>query len=1314
MKSSFNEILSDACEKSGRALKISGENLEAALAGAAFDRDTGCLDIELNMNFIMPHDIYREMRRRISECLEFVKSEKFTARYSCGEMDRAFLISQYMPYVKDRLPDIKQLLNTVDVTDPENVRIGGHTVTFKVVGESTVSELEKKNAGAEIAGIFREKFGIETEVRFCNNEQKCDEREKNRAEKSAEEMKQAALEAQKAAQAAKVRRQNEPQYDNVQGGFQGGAYGGNPSGGAYGGRPRRRRNKYEGPVRGNVVLGREIQAAPTDIKNISDDGSETVICGTVFDMDSKTTKNGRIIRTFDVTDKTDSVRVKCFVSQQKSDDIDEHIKNGKCVRFAGHTEYDTFEKMLILMADSIELAEKREREDTCPPDRKRVELHAHTKMSTVDAVMDVKDLINTAKRWGHKAVAVTDHGLVQAFPDAAEAAGDDIKVLYGCEGYLVNAEEKADGSTDYKSMPSYHIILIAKNQTGLKNLYRLVSCSYIDYFYKRPRMPRKKIEEFREGLIIGSACEAGELFTALMNGVSEEELEKVASFYDYLEIQPRTNNLFMIDNQRPKYKNVHSVEDILDLNKRVAALGEKMGKPVVATSDAHYLDPEDYIYRNIILAAHHFKDIPEEPRIWLRTTDEMLDEFSYLGREKAEEVVIDNPQKIADMVGEVHPISDEKCPPEIPGAEEKLRTHCYETAHSIYGDPLPKIVEDRLEKELGSIIKNGYAVMYVIADMLVRRSIKRGYLVGSRGSVGSSLAATMDGITEVNPLPPHYVCPECGHSEFVLDGGYDCGVDMPDKVCPECGTKYKKDGFNIPFETFLGFEGDKEPDIDLNFAGDDRKQIWNPDETEPHISSAQKEAHMDVGRIFGKDNIFKAGTIGTIQEKTAFGYVKNYFEERGRVVSPVEMKRLAMGCTGVHKSNGQHPGGIVVLPKGHEIEEFCPIMYPSSSTNKSDKNRDDEDGVKVTTHFDYHKIDKNLLKLDILGHDIPSMIRQLQDMTGVAPGDISFSDPKVNSLFLGTDALDIKIPDYKQRHGTFGIPEFGTSFTRQMLDDTQPKKFSALVRIAGFSHGTDVWLNNAQEFIRSGQATMDDAIATRDDIMNYLIGKGLPKKESFQIMEKVRKGKGLTEEREALMREHDVPEWYIESCKRIKYMFPKAHAVAYVMMSYRIAYFKVYYPAEFYAVHFTTKIDSFNADVILGGIQAVTDRMDSINRMGRDASQKDKDEYLVYEVAYEMYARGYEFLPVEFGRSRGTDFTVEDGKVRLPFRALEGMGITAAMSIEEEYRKREFSSVEDLMMRTGINSSNAETLKKHGVLDGIPESDQMSLFDFVS
>ena len=929
------------------------------------------------------------------------------------------------------------------------------------------------------------------------------------------------------------------------------------------------------------------------------------------------------------------------------------------------------------MADSIEKVEKKERVDTYP--EKRVELHAHTKMSAMDGLNDVNQMIKTAEKWGHKAVAITDHGVVQAFPDASHA-GKDIKILYGCEGYLLEDRDliNEDGSINYKGRGTNHVIIFAKNSQGMRNLYKLVSLSHLNYFYKKPRIPKSVLTKYREGLIVGSACEAGEIYRAVLKNESDEEIERLVNFYDYLEIQPIVNNKFLIE-----AGTVKNEDELRENNKKIVALGDKYGKPVVATCDSHYFDAEEALYRRIIMAGQGFKDVEGDEGLYFRTTDEMMEEFKYLGEDIAYKVVIENPNMIADMIERMMPVPEGKFPPKIAGAEEDLRKACEQKAASMYGSPLPEEIRVRLDKELNSIIDNGYAVMYRSAELLVKKSLSDGYLVGSRGSVGSSFAATMSGITEVNPLPPHYLCPNCKNLEWGDNELYDCGVDMPDKICPKCGTPYSKEGFTIPFETFLGFEANKEPDIDLNFAGE-----------------YQGTAQRYVEEIFGKENVYKAGTISAVKAKIAYGYVARYFEEREINVNKFEVDRLTDCCTGVKKTSGQHPGGIIIVPDGHEIYEFCPVQHPANDV-KSDV---------ITTHFDYHSIDKNLLKLDILGHDAPSMIRQLQDMTGVDPTKVPIKDDKVMSIFKGTEGLDIKDPEYRFKHGSYGIPEFGTKFVRQMLDDTKPEAFADLVRISGFSHGTDVWLNNAQELIVSGTATMKDAISTRDDIMNYLRLKGVPNKDAFTIMEKVRKGKGLTEEQEVIMRENNVPEWYIESCKKIKYMFPRAHAVAYVMMSNRIAYYKVYYPVAFYSVYFTAKVAYFDEKIILKGRDAILDRMDEIIKKGKDASKKEEDELPVLEVAYEMCARGYEFAPARLGISDSMRFLAHEGKVLLPFVAITGVGEGAAKMFAEEYKNRPYETVEDVSDRGKVNKSAIDELRQHGVLDGLPETAQISLF----
>ena len=1036
------------------------------------------------------------------------------------------------------------------------------------------------------------------------------------------------------------------------------------------------RNKYV-PVKGNVVMGKAVTGEPVEIGQVDSESGSVVIRGEVFRKDCRTISEEKKLASIFVTDKRTSICVKAFVLNQKWDDFQTHLPAGTAVKIAGKAQWDRFDNAVTIMADSIELTENIRREDTYP--QKRVELHCHTKMSAMDGMNEAANIVKTAEKWGHRAVAITDHGVVQAFPEASHAAGD-IKVLYGCEGYLVDDTGliSEDGTIDYKSRKTNHIIIFARNRQGLLNLYKLVSLSHLKYFYKRPRIPRSVLMAHREGLILGSACEAGELYGAVRRGASDEELEKIAEFYDYLEIQPLINNRFMINDGI-----VENQEVLKDFNRRIVALGEKTGKPVVATCDAHYFDEEEALYRQILMAGQGYKDAESSEGLYFRTTNEMMEEFAYLGEETAYKVVIENTNLIADMIEPLMPVPKGKFPPKIDGAEDYLRKVCRERSTAMYGDPLPDVIQERLDKELNSIIDNGYAVMYRSAEILVQKSLSEGYLVGSRGSVGSSFAATMSGITEVNPLPAHYLCPSCKNIEWGDSTQYDCGIDMPDKVCPVCGTPYNKEGFTIPFETFLGFEANKEPDIDLNFAGE-----------------YQGKAQKYVEDIFGAENVYKAGTIGTIKGNTAYGYVAKYFDEKGKSANKAEMDRLTECCEGVKRTTGQHPGGVIIVPRGHDINEFCPVQHPANDV-KSDI---------ITTHFDYHSIDQNLLKLDILGHDAPSMIRQLQDMTGVDPLKVPIKDEKVMTIFNGTEGLDIKDPDYKFTHGSYAIHEFGTQFVRQMLDDIKPTSIEELVRISGLSHGTDVWLGNAKDLIVNGVTTMKEAIATRDDIMNYLRKHGVPNGDAFTIMEKVRKGKGLTEEQEALMVEHDIPDWYIESCKKIKYMFPRAHAVAYVLMSMREAYYKVYYPAEFYAVYFTTKVANFDEKVILKGQQAVWDRMTEIEQMGKDASKKEEADITVLEVAYEMYARGYEFAPARLGESDATKFRVNNGRVQLPFVAISGMGEGAATAFAKGYEERPYETVEDIMDRGKVNKTVVEELRAHGVLEGLPETAQISFF----
>ena len=1208
------------------------------------------------------------------------------------------------------------------------------------------------------------------------------------------------------------------------------------------------------------------------IADLSPEQNEIILKGKVSNYENRETKNGGFLISFDMYDGTSSINVKAFLKANEFGEVNPKMKSVKAVRIVGTYEYNNFSKEFGVIANSIEESNFEEAKRMDNAEEKRVELHLHTQMSQMDAVTSATDLIKCAIRWGHKAIAITDHGVAQSFPEAKKAAKDsDIKVIYGVEAYLApdnvtsvydakdqkiddvtycvldiettgisrytekitefgimkvkngevidtfecfvnpekpipqrvvevtnitddmvkdaetidkvmpkviefvgdgiivahnanfdvgfikyNAEklglefsntyidtlalakelfpdfkryklgiiaEKlgikvdvahralADVETlvavfnvmlqnlrekeifdlkdldqmlskdvNYKTLPTYHAIVLAKNKIGLKNLYKLISFSHVNYFYKKPRMLKSLLAKYSEGLIIGSACEQGELFRAIVDGKPDDEIEAIAEFYDYLEIQPLGNNMFMVKNGT-----VPSVDTLMDFNRKIVALGEKLDKPVVATCDVHFMNPEDEIYRRILQAGQGYEDADDQPPLYYRTTEEMLKEFQYLGKEKAYEVVVTNTNKIADMCEKIDPIADYKAAPHIDGCEDTIRNITMKRATELYGNPLPEIVEQRVNKELDSIIKNGFSVMYIIAQKLVHKSNEDGYLVGSRGSVGSSFVANMTGITEVNSLPPHYRCPNCKYSDFA-DYGVKNGFDLPDKVCPKCGAKLDKDGMDIPFETFLGCDGDKEPDIDLNFSGE-----------------YQAKAHRYTEVIFGKGTTFKAGTIGTIADKTAYGYVKKYYEERHIPINNAETMRLALGCTGVKRTSGQHPGGIIVVPIGYEIYEFCPVQHPA----------DDPDSDIITTHFDYHSIDQNLLKLDILGHDDPTMIRMLQDITGVDPQKIPLDDKETMSIFSSTKALGVTPEQIHSEVGTFGVPEFGTKFVRGMLVDTKPTMFEELLRISGLSHGTDVWLNNAQTLIEDGTIKLEEAICTRDDIMLYLIKKGLPPKPSFKIMESVRKGRGLSEEQEQLMRENNVPDWYIASCKKIKYMFPKAHAAAYVTMAFRIAWFKVHIPLAYYAAFYSIRADEFDSDSMIYGKEKVINKMREIDLQGNNASTKDKNMYSILELVLEMYERGMSFLPIDLYKSDAKKFLIEDGMIRPPLNSVGGLGTVAAENIQ---RAREeggkFMSIEELKLRAGIGKSTVELLKNANCLKGMTESNQMSLFTF--
>lgn len=1229
-----------------------------------------------------------------------------------------------------------------------------------------------------------------------------------------------------------------------------------------------------------ILFGKEFTGTPVKIVDTKIPGESVIAEGNIFNIEPREIKGEKYIVSFDITDKSDSTTVKFFVKRSVFDnELKDKIKKDAYLRVQGEVQFDKYAKEINIMAKAIMTAQAPPpRMDTA--EEKRVELHLHTQMSSMDGVTPVKTYIKRAIEWGHKAIAITDHGVVQAFPDAMNAADkSDLKVIYGVEAYLIDdlgnavfsprgqnlddtyvvfdiettglSKEKemiteigavkvADGkiidrfstfvnpqrpisaeitkltgitddmvkdaptienvlpeflkfcedtvlvahnasfdtgfiriaaeraglgelhhtivdtlelarallpelnkhklnivcehlgvtlnghhravndaeataevfikfldmlaekkiftldeinvlasrTVNYKKLRAYHAIILVKNYTGLRNLYELVSMAHIDYFFRRPRIPKSKFMQMREGLILGSACEAGELYRALLDGEPKQRIEELVHFYDYLEIQPLGNNKFMIDS--PRVENIHSMEDIKNMNRKIVELGETYGKPVVATCDVHFIDPDDAAYRKIIMAAEGFPDADNQPPLYFRTTDEMLAEFDYLGEEKAREVVITNTNLIADQIEKIKPIPDETFPPKIEGADEQLRQICMDKAHSIYGDPLPPLVQERLETELNSIISNGYAVLYIIAQKLVWKSVADGYLVGSRGSVGSSFAANMAGITEVNSLPPHYVCPNCKYSDFDSDlvKSYAMeeasGCDMPDMNCPKCGTLMHKDGHDIPFQTFLGFEGDKEPDIDLNFSGE-----------------YQQTAHAYTEELFGVGHVFKAGTIGTLADKTAYGFVKKYFDEREITAHNAEITRLMNGCTGVKRTTGQHPGGLMVVPSDHNIYEFCPIQRPANDVNST----------VTTTHFDYHSISGRLLKLDLLGHDDPTVIRMLYDLTGVNPQTVPLGDPATMSLFESPEALGVTAEEIGCETGTLGIPEFGTKFVRGMLLDTKPKTFADLLRISGLSHGTDVWLGNAQTLIENGTITLKETISTRDSIMIYLINKGVDKKKSFKIMEKVRKGKGLTDEDIADMKAADVPDWYIESCQKIKYMFPKAHAAAYVMMAFRIAYFKINYPEAYYATYFTVRAcDDFDYSCMCKGMDVAKAAMREIHAKGMEATAKDKAKMTVLELIVEFYARGFKFLPIDLYKSDSRKFIVTEEGLIPPFNSLQGLGTNAAQSIVDGRAAGEFHTIEELKERTSLGRSLIDLLKENGVLNGIPETNQLSLF----
>lgn len=1027
------------------------------------------------------------------------------------------------------------------------------------------------------------------------------------------------------------------------------------------------------PPAEQVIWGRMGKGTVKAINEINQEENRLIVQGYLCNLEIRELRTKRVLVSFDIVDKSDGISCKIFFKDpQEYEAQGKKIQAGLFVQVLGNVAPDKFARDdLVMSVQGIKSIPETKRSDDST--EKRVELHLHTKMSSMDALVNVSEAIKTAARFGHPAVAVTDHGVVQAFPEAYTVASKaGIKLIYGMEGYLIE---------DDNSNKSWHIIILAKNPEGLRNLYRLVSFSHLDHYYKRPRIPRRLLNEYREGLMLGSACEAGELYQAFLDNKSAEEIEAVAAFYDYLEIQPLGNNHFLLRNGT-----LSSEQDLKDINIKICELGEKLGKLVVATCDVHFLNPEDEVFRRILMTGQGYSDADLQPPLYFRTTKEMLEEFAYLGKEKAYEVVVKNTQAIAAGFESFKPIPDELYAPKIDGAEDSVRNMSYEKMKSLYerDGVVPQIVLDRLELELNSIINHGFAVLYLIAHKLVKKSLDDGYLVGSRGSVGSSFVATMMDITEVNPLKPHWRCPDCKYCEFIMDGSYNSGFDLQPKNCPHCGVDMVRDGHDIPFAVFMGFHGDKVPDIDLNFSGD-----------------YQPVAHKYTEELFGKDNVFRAGTISTLADKTAYGFVKKYHEQKNIHVREAKINSLVSGCTGVKRTTGQHPGGVMVVPHDMDVHFFTPLQHPA----------DDRDSGVITTHFDYHSISERLVKLDILGHDDPTVIRMLEDITGINAMKIPVNDPPTMSLFHSCEALGVDPVELNSNVGTFGIPEFGTKFVRQMLEDTKPSKFSELVRVSGFSHGTDVWLNNAQDLIRSGIANVSETISARDDIMVYLIQKELDPSLAFKIMECVRKGRGVDEKQVAEMRAKDVPEWYIESCQKIKYMFPKAHAVAYVLMAYRIAYCKIHYPLAFYAAYFTVRATEFDAELITKGKEILKSNIRLIEQKGNEASNKEKSLLTILEISLEMLLRGFEFLQIDLYHSAANKFMIVDGKILPPLSALQGVGETAAENIVAARAQGEFTSKQELMQRARISKAVVDKLSEYGCLSDLPDTNQISLFE---
>ncbi|MCP8616487.1 PolC-type DNA polymerase III [Salirhabdus salicampi] len=1382
---------------------------------------------------ILPTEVFRIFEAKLKESFLHIATIDFSIHAKNHNIEEEQL-KEYWHYFMKSIPDLSPMYKSV--LERQVPRIQGKQVIIKARNEAEAHAMKKKLD--DVIPYFCRKSGIPTlmvkpEVAQANEEELTRFQEQKKKEDQSFIQKAIKEKEEKARKQAAEGEQT-----------------------------------YEGPF----TYGHQIQDEPVELRMVQDEEKRLTIQGYVFDVDMRLLRSGRHLLIIKLTDYTDSLQIKMFSRGEKDGEMFKQLKKGMWIKAQGNVQTDNFTNELTMNAQSINEVQGTVRKDKAPEGEKRIELHAHTTMSQMDAPVSPSRLIGQAARWGHEAIAITDHAVAQAYPEAF-AAGQkhNIKILYGVEANLVddgvpiaynernrNLEDAAyivfdvettglsaaydtiielaavkvkngeiidrfesfanphhklsettteltgitddmvkdapevvevlekfhawmgddvlvahnasfdmgflneglkkigqpkatnpvidtlelsrflfpelknhrlntlckhlnielvqhhraiydaeatgyllwnllkecfkrditnhkqlndhmgEGNAYQRSRPS-HCILLAQNETGLKNLYKLVSLAHVDYFYRVPRIPRSKLQKHREGIVVGSGCDKGELFETMMQK-SKEEAETVAHFYDYIEIQPPENYMHLIEKEL--VKDEHQLRDILT---NLVELGEKVGKPVVATGNTHYVEPHEKIYRQILIASQSGNPLNRQrvPDVHFRTTDEMLDIFSFLGGEKAKEVVVTNTKKIADMIDEIKPIKEDLYTPNIDGADQEIREMSYNRAKSIYGDPLPEIVEKRLEKELDSIIGHGFAVIYLISQKLVKKSLDDGYLVGSRGSVGSSFVATMTEITEVNPLPPHYVCMDCHYYEFFTDGSVGSGFDLPEKDCPNCSKPLTKDGQDIPFETFLGFKGDKVPDIDLNFSGE-----------------YQPKAHNYTKVLFGEDNVYRAGTIGTIAEKTAYGYVKGYASDHDLTFRGAEVDRLVQGCTGVKRTTGQHPGGIIVVPDDKEIYDFTPIQFPA----------DDRKSEWKTTHFDFHSIHDNLLKLDILGHDDPTVIRMLQDLTGIDPKTVPTDDPEVMKIFSGTESLGVTPEQINCKTGTLGVPEFGTRFVRQMLEDTKPTTFAELVQISGLSHGTDVWLGNAQELINKGMCELADVIGCRDDIMVNLMHKGLESSLAFKIMEFVRKGKGLQDDWIEEMKKHGVPDWYIESCKKIKYMFPKAHAAAYVLMAVRIAYFKVHYPIQFYAAYFTVRADDFELDTMVKGSDAIRKRVEEILAKGNDASPKEKSLLTVLELALEMCERGFAFQRVDLYRSNAAEFIVDGNTLIPPFNAVDGLGTNAAFNIEKAREDGEFLSKEDLRERSRISKTVLEYMDNHGCLEGLPDKNQLSLF----